>query len=76
MSLSLSPDLQRVLRERTQYVETPEDECAFRNTWLRRVHGSLPSYALWREKDVRNETLSQRRAWWRCAVADASKKKV
>ena len=40
------------------------DECDHRNALLVAKHGSIPSYALWRDTDIENQTIDERISWW------------
>ena len=40
------------------------DECSHRNAQLIAKHISIPSYALWRDIDIENQTIEERISWW------------
>lgn len=39
-------------------------EAMDRNAVLSSCHGSIPSYALWRDIDIEKESIDTRIAWW------------
>ena len=43
---------------------TWEQESIDRNQALNQEHGEIPSYCLWRESDIKNESIDQRYKWW------------
>ena len=42
-----------------------EKEADDRNAVLMGIHKKIPSYALWRDIDIENESIEQRIKWWR-----------
>ena len=40
------------------------DESSHRNAQLIAKHSSIPSYALWRDIDIENQTIDERISWW------------
>mgnify|MGYP000883659820 CR=1 FL=1 len=40
------------------------DESHRRNAYLVTKNGGIPSYALWRETDIENQTIDERISWW------------
>ena len=50
---------------------TSQEEATSRNTVLAEKHGKIPSYALWREMDIDDETLETRIEWWKTYTKDS-----
>ena len=52
------------------------DECDHRNALLIAKHGHIPSYALWRDTDIENQTIDERISWWEESEKTPSQKSI
>ena len=50
---------------------TSQNEAFDRNAILTEKHGKIPSYALWRDIDIENESINTRYNWWKNEDCDS-----